>query len=224
MAPSQAIALADILTECPHLAHISILNNPQLTALAAATDEEAQEEACALYASLMAAARVSHSLISIEVDIPTPENSEVVKALAKQAVAYCLRNMETWYAPTTTTDQSSDSSSSEHNIYVPDVLLHLVGDAEGQHDDTPAPDDDYIVSGQGVVKALKYCLDDIRRGSASGVATPMGAPEIGAKAKAMSKNLLESARKIRIRLQPSLCKEAKGSDEMAFRKFSFQYI
>jgi hypothetical protein len=222
MAPSQAIALADVLGECPHLAHINILNNPQLTALAEATEEETQEEACALYASLMAAARVSTSLISIEVDIPTPENSEIVKALAKQVVAYCLRNMERSYPVIPSpTDQNSETSNTTHEfkeVHVPDVLLHLVGDSEGQHDETPAPDNDYIVGGQGVVKALKYCLADLKSVQ-SGMATPLEAPEVGAKARTVSKNLLDSARKIRVRLQPALITEAKGSDEMAFRKY-----
>jgi hypothetical protein len=177
----------------------------------------------------MAAARVSKSLISIEVDIPTAENSEMVKALAKQVVAYCLRNMESWYTPNISpTDAASDGqnvSQGPKAVHVPEVLLHLVGESEGQHDDEPAPEHDYIVSGQGVVKALKYCLAFPRHGSMqSGVATPREAPEIGAKARTMSKNLLESARKIRVRLQPCLAKEAKGSDEMAFRKSCTPYF
>jgi hypothetical protein len=223
LAPSQAIALADVLGECPHLAHISILGNPQLTALAAATEEETQEEACALYASLMAAARVSQSLISIEVDIPTPENSEIVKALAKQVVAYCLRNVERSYTVTLSpNDQTGDASNATHEVkevHVPEVLLHIVGEVENQHDYSPAPDNDYIVGGQGVVKALKYCLADIiQESTQSGVTTPLEAPEIGAKARTVSKNLLDSARKIRVRLQPALVHEAKGTDDMAFRK------
>jgi hypothetical protein len=221
MAPAQAIALADIIAECPHLAHISILNNPQLTALAAATEEEAQEEAVALYASLMAAARVSNSLISIEIDIPTPESSEVVKALAKQVVAYSLRNMESWY-----TSNESEAGNYHHElnevkeVKVPEVLLHLVGDSEGQHDEQPAPDRDYIVGGQGVVKALNYCLADlVNCKMQSGVASPLEGSVINAKARTMSKNLLESARKIRHRIQPTLVQEAQGTDEMAYRKF-----
>jgi hypothetical protein len=216
LAPSQAIALADVLVESPRLAHISMLNNPQLSVLAAATDEESQEEACALYASLMAAARVSHSLVSIDIDIPSQDSSEVVKALAKQVVAYCLRNMESWYSPTGELRPSADAKA----VHVPEVLLHLVGDSEGQHDDSePTSNEDYIVSGQGVVKALNYCLADIKRGSIqSGVNTPLEVPNIKAKAKAMSTNLLDSARKIRIRVQPALHKASKGPDEMAYRK------
>jgi hypothetical protein len=69
MSPKQAIALADILPEGPSLAHLSLLQNPQLTALANAKTEADQEEACALYASLMASVRVSNTLICIDIDV-----------------------------------------------------------------------------------------------------------------------------------------------------------
>jgi hypothetical protein len=69
MSPKQAIALADCLPDGPRLAHLNILENPQLSALAGAKDEATQEEACALYASLMAAVRVSSTLICIDIDV-----------------------------------------------------------------------------------------------------------------------------------------------------------
>ena len=69
MSPKQAIALADVLPEGPRLAHVNLLENPQLTALANATTEEDQEEACALYASLMAAVRVSSTIICLDMDV-----------------------------------------------------------------------------------------------------------------------------------------------------------
>ena len=71
MSPKQAIALADCLPDGPRLAHLNILENPMLSALAAAKDEGMQEEACALYASLMAAVRVSSTLICIDIDVST---------------------------------------------------------------------------------------------------------------------------------------------------------
>lgn len=69
MSPKQAIALADVLPEGPQLAHFNILENAQLSALASAKDEASQEEACALYASYMAAVRVSNTLICIDIDV-----------------------------------------------------------------------------------------------------------------------------------------------------------
>jgi hypothetical protein len=238
MTPEQAIALAEILPESPGLAHVNIMENPRLSALANALDEVNQEEACALYASLMATVRVSTSLVCIDIDVPSAESSEIVKALAKQVVAYCLRNMERGtvaeFAEASSTNP--DSNGNEKEVAVPEVLLHLVGHVEGYHenhdDDEPAPDDDYVIGGTGVVKALGICLrnklDDLRRPigdrrySDPEVSLDVNTPATsvpGGKAKNMSKNLLGSARKIRARLQPALLKEA-GGDRMAYGKSS----
>lgn len=238
MTPEQAIALAEILPESPNLAHVNIMENPKLAALAHAKDEANQEEACALYASLMAAVRVSKTIVCIDIEVPSSESSEVVKALAKQVVAYCLFNMER--GPVAEIQQAVATLTEPHggvkDVIVPDVLLHLVGHVEGSsenHDeDEPAPDEDYVIGGTGVVKALGICLrnrgDDLRRPNAersmsdrsdmSGNATPNGTVS-GGKAKDMSKNLLGSARKIRARLQPALVKESRGEgDRNNYRK------
>lgn len=240
MTPEQAIALAEILPDTPNLAHVNIMENPQLAALANAKDEANQEEACALYASLMAAVRVSKTIICIDIEVPSNDSSEIVKALAKQVVAYCLWNMER--GPVAEISEAvaaiSEPHGGEKEVAVPDVLLHLVGHVEGFHenhdDDEPAPDDDYVIGGTGVVKALGICLrnrgNDSRRPSAdrtfseanlpdtgSGSATPR-TPVSGGKAKDMSKNLLGSARKIRARLQPALLKEEKCGDRNNYRK------
>jgi hypothetical protein len=235
MTSEQAIALAEILPESPGLAHVSMMENPELSVLANAKDEVQQEEACALYASLMAAVRVSKSLVCIDIDVPSPESGEIVKALAKQVVAYCLRNMER--GPVAEIAKAAAAISELHGgekeVTVPDVLLHLVGHVEGfpenHDDDEPAPDDDYVIGGTGVVKALGICLrnkaNDARRPSADrlnsesesgGANTPSHVS--GGKAKDMSKNLLGSARKIRARLQPALVKEAGAGDLNAYSK------
>ncbi|KAF2648127.1 RNI-like protein [Lophiostoma macrostomum CBS 122681] len=230
MSPEQAIGLAEILPECPNLAHINILQNPQIGAVALATDESTQEEAAALYASLMVAAKISHTLIAVDVDVPGPESSEVVKALAKQVVAYCLRNMETF---SEIPELKPENKPPQKEVDMPDVLWHLVGHSEGvkgNHDsDPPAPDDDYIVGGTGVVKALSYCLlqkaTDVRRQSVptSGVVTPRTRTDDvdAGKAKKMSTNLLDSARNIRSRLQPALVREARAGNDMGYRRLLF---
>lgn len=239
MTPEQAIALAEILPESPNLAHVSMMENPRLAALSDARDEANQEEACALYASLMAAVRVSQTIICIDIEVPSPESSEVVKALAKQVVAYCLGNMER--GPVAEISEAvaaiSEPHGGEKEVAVPDVLLHLVGHVEGFHEnhdeDEPAPDEDYVIGGTGVVKALGICLrnrvNDSRRPSAdraisdlseggSGSATPKSPHVSGGKAKDMSKNLLGSARKIRARLQPALVKESRTGNHNNYRK------
>lgn len=239
MSSEQAIALAEVLPESPSLAHLNILENQPLSEVASANDEASQEEACALYASLMAAVRVSSTIICIDIDVPGKDSSEVVKALAKQVVAYSLRNLERiTLVENSETGMATtvDSLSSEKEVHVPDILMHLVGHEDGvaeNHDnDEPAPDDDYIVGGTGVVKALGVCLNraaDHRKPRSigdSGAVTPIqhlqeveGNEESKGKAKEMSKNLLASARKIRARLVPVLIKEAKSGDMMNYSKW-----
>lgn len=244
LTPAQAIGLAEVLPECPQLAHLTILENPELSALASASDEASQEEACALYASLMVAVRVSDSIICVDIDVPSQDSSEVVKALAKQVVAYCLRNMERATVHATADlglGASASAPSGAENVEIPEVLLHLVGhgeDSDSTDDESAAPDEDYIVGGTGLVKALNYCLlekasDNLRRKSmpasrpGSGAATPRSSSRLGnreqrsAKAKSMSKDLLQSARKIRARLQPALAREARAGDEMAYKRLLF---
>ncbi|ESZ92263.1 hypothetical protein SBOR_7352 [Sclerotinia borealis F-4128] len=243
MTPEQAIALAEILPESPSLAHVTLMENTQLAALANAKDEASQEEACALYASLMAAVRVSESIVCIDIEVPSSDSSEIVKALAKQVVAYCLWNMER--GPVAEISGAVAAISDPHiaangkDVAVPEVLLHIVGHIEGVQespdDDEPAPDEDYVIGGTGVVKALGICLrnkgNDSRRPSAdrtfsdlsrpsSRSAAPNPAVKSG-KAKDMSKNLLGSARKIRARLQPALVKESKASDHQNYNRLLF---
>lgn len=231
MSPKHAIALAEILPEAKELAHINLLENPELQELADARTAETQEEACAFYASLLAATRVSKSIVLVDVDVPSEESSEIVKALAKQVVAYCLRNME--HIPVADIESAANAPTSEPNpeemetpVPYPDVLIHLVGhdvfqdDAEA--DNESAPDEDYVIGGTGVVKALQCCLEnrgdesrrqsgefirDMENGNITPVAPTNQLPP--GKAKDMSKHLLASARKIRLRLQPAL-KKAKS--------------
>ncbi|KAI9055939.1 hypothetical protein LZ554_000874 [Drepanopeziza brunnea f. sp. 'monogermtubi'] len=239
MTSEQAIALAEILPESPNLAHVNIMENPGLAALANAKGEANQEEACALYASLMAAVRVSKTIICVDIEVPSPESCEVVKALAKQVVAYCLWNME--HGPVAEISETAAAISEPHGgekeVSVPDVLVHLVGDIEGVHEhdeDEPAPDDDYVIGGTGVVKALGICLRnkgnesirpssdslfDSNEGDSRSV-TPRTAVGAG-KAKDMSKNLLGSARKIRARLQPALVKESRFADSINYMRLQF---
>ena len=193
--------------------------------------------------------------------VPSPENSEVVKALAKQVVAYSLRNMEQFAIAEATgqafTTENATSvltgpyggEKSVKEVSVPDVLWHLVGHVDGNHEnhdkDPPAADEDYIVAGTGVMKALQYVLNEkeneAKRNSLpptpiertpggttpTGTRTPRDRPTSSAgvveqaKAKKMSKNLLDSARKIRERLQPALLQEASGSDDLAYRRLCF---
>lgn len=243
MNSEQAIALVEVLPEMRQLAHINLLENEELTRLAHAKSEEAQEEACALFASLMAAARVSKSIIAIDIDVPDDEAGEIVKAMAKQVVAYCLRNMEQMsdtgigaaLAATLSETNGGEKDDSKPAAYS-DVIMHLVGHdvmrESDDEDDISAPDEDYVIGGTGVVKALKCCLenrgDESRRQSGefvhdTGSDEPLQeSRKLGGKAKDMSKHLLAGARKIRLRLQPALIKaRANPGDEITLRKLIF---
>lgn len=245
MTSEQAIALVEVLPELGNLAHVNILENAELVKLADARTEEQKEEACALYASLMAATRLSRSLICVDIEVPSDQSGEIVKAMAKQVVAYCLRNMEripdsdigSVVASALTESQPATKDGSKAAAY-PDVLAHLVGNDVLDPNDTgddqdPAPDEDYVIGGTGVVKALTCCLknrgEDSPRQSGEfsrdlkdgGAATGQRLPT-GGKAKDMSKHLLAGARQIRHRLQPSLNKaRSNPSDEQNLRKLVF---
>lgn len=224
LSSEQAIALAEILPEVKNLAHINLLENSDLTSLADARTEESQEEACALYASLLAAARVSRSLVKVDIDNPSAETGEVVKALANRVVVYCMRNLQ---GVPDIRDSTGEDGLMEK---LPDVLRHLVGHEDDtpfvdvDDDSEPAPDEDYVIGGTGVVKALACVLknrgDDTRRHSGdftrdpeSGTATPPRTHLPPGKVKDMSKYLLISARKIRARLQPALAMARATSKE-----------
>ncbi|KAH0566538.1 hypothetical protein GP486_000079 [Trichoglossum hirsutum] len=237
LTPEHAISLSEILPEVPNLAHLNILENSQLSALTSTGDETSQEEASALYASLMSAVKVSNTIICIDVDVPGDNSSEVVKALAKQVIAYCLRNMER-ITELGSTAAATMEPHEEKKVAIPDVLLHLVGHAEDggedQSDDQSVHENDYVVGGTGIVKALGVCLGNMSRDSRQYPSEPSAdvsdietqrveLAELGyrGKAKDMSKNLLDSARKIRSRLQPALAREDKMHDYMNYRRLLF---
>ncbi|KAI9374970.1 hypothetical protein BJX61DRAFT_216422 [Aspergillus egyptiacus] len=231
LSSEQAIALAEIIPECPSLSHLNILENPALIALASATDPEAQEEACALYASLLAAVRVSRTIIAVDIEDPTPANNEVVKALASQIVAYCLHNLE---GGALEAGFSVDPSLPRTAVPIPDILQHIVGhgaDEGGEEDDEPAPDEDYVIGGTGVVKALGVCLGNLDRhmpgdlsGPASGTTTPRhrkSRSRVTKQPHDMSKSLLDSARNIRTRIESALVREDRAGNDANYRRLLF---
>lgn len=247
MTSEQAIAIVEVVPEASHLCHLSLLGNAEIMALASAKTEEAQEEACALYASLMAATRLSKTMICVDIEVPNEEAGEIVKAMAKQVVAYCLQNIEHLHdaeinmaVATALAEAKGEPHDGSKPPSYPDVLAHLVGHDVLVHDDLDdddsGPDEDYVIGGTGVVKALACCLknrgDESRRASGEffrelGAAEeePFVGPRLptGGKAKDLSKHLLAGARKIRLRLQPALNKARANpnEDELNLRKLNF---
>lgn len=235
LSPDHVIGLAEVLPECPSLCHLNILENQQIMDLASTTDSVAQEEACAVYASMMAAVRVSRTIIAVDIDVPSAENNEVVKALGSQIVAYSLRNLEGGAIA----EELSDSPSPLGDIPVPDILQHIVGhsgisEEPYDDDDEAAPDEDYVIGGTGVVKALGVCLGNLDQHGldvlgeqslpASGTTTPRRRKSRGVPTKRprdMSKNLLESARNIRVRIQSALIREDRAGNDANYRRLQF---
>jgi hypothetical protein len=237
MSSDDLIAIAEILPECPALAHVNVIENHRLIQIMNAKDEASQEEACALFASLMVAARVSKTMVAIEIEVPSADSSEVVRALASQVVAYTLRNMER----NALNDYGVPETNALPEKDAPEVLLHLVGHMEGyseNHDnDEPAPDEDYLIASTGVVKALRVFLATDRPSrdgsrnlspTASGTVTPKQSgipslkPSTQKKPKDVSLELCESARKIRMRLRPALIKEDREGNDLNYRKCTFR--
>ncbi|KAE8154040.1 cell wall biogenesis protein Mhp1 [Aspergillus avenaceus] len=230
------IALAEVLPECPSLCHLNILENPLISGLAVAADPASQEEACAVYASLMAAVRVSRTMIAVDIEVPGADSNEVVKAIASQIVAYSLQNLERG-AMEGELSVPGDPSSARASLPVPEILQHIVGpgggmDDNGEDDDEPAPDEDYVIGGTGVVKALGVCLGNLdqhmpgdQSGPPSGTTTPRRRKSrslaTNKKPRDMSKNLLESARNIRTRVQSALVREDRAGNDDNYRRLQF---
>ncbi|KAJ5588501.1 hypothetical protein N7537_011179 [Penicillium hordei] len=235
LSPDHVIGLAEVLPECPSLCHLNILENQQIVDLASTTDPVAQEEACAVYASMMAAVRVSRTIIAVDIDVPVAENNEVVKALGSQIVAYSLRNLEGGAIA----EELSDSTCPLVDVPVPDILQHIVGhsgisEEPCDDEDEAAPDEDYVIGGTGVVKALGVCLGNLDQHGldvlgeqslpASGTTTPRRRKTRGVPTKRprdMSKNLLESARNIRVRIQSALIREDRAGNDANYRRLQF---
>jgi len=238
LSADHAIALAEVLPDSPSLCHLNILENPAISALASSTDARSQEEACAVYASLMAAVRVSRTIIAVDIEVPSAENNEVVKALASQIVAYSLRNLQGGAIAEELTDPA-EPVADRADVPIPEVLQHIVGNGFGfgdegdEEDDDLAPDEDYVIGGTGVVKALGVCLgarDHHTLGDQSappsGTTTPRHRKSRSLatntkRPRDMSKNLLETARNIRTRIQSALVREDKAGNETNYRRLQF---
>lgn len=235
LSSDHVIGLAEVLPECPSLCHLNILENPQISSLASTVDPVAQEEACAVYASMMAAVRVSRTIIAVDIDVPTAENNEVVKALASQIVAYSLRNLEGGAIAEELSEAVAPPQGAK-DVPVPDILQHIVGHTNNgaeepcDEEDERAPDEDYVIGGTGVVKALGVCLGNLdQQGNdaldhsapPSGTTTPRHrkSRSVVKRPRDMSKNLLESARNIRVRIQSALIREDRAGNDMNYSKF-----
>ena len=148
MTPDHAIALSEILPEIKSLAHFDALDNPMLVPGVSSQDalglsdtmnrEGSLEEGAALYTALLAAVKVSKTIVRMDIDDPGPDSGEVIRGLARKVVAFCLRNMEN----AELYNDNPGAEPVEHNEDTDDEETYP-GDG-GK--------DDLVVGGTGVVK------------------------------------------------------------------------
>jgi hypothetical protein len=244
MLPDHAIALSEILPDIPVLAHFDITGNPLLLPGSNKPSRHVNpnpssgggslEEGAALFTALVAAVKVSKTIVRVDTDDPDPASGDVIKALSRRVVAYCLRNMEAGACGDWTLDVPIVLSRDRAKIGLDD---DDDDDYEtGDHDDRKE-EENYVVGGTGVVKALGVCLGNrphlhrrsssysggfpiLQRVDTDGSIGSFGIEEEGSeRANEMSKSLLMRARKIKERIQPALKKASYGQvEEMHHRK------
>lgn len=242
MTADHAIALSEVLPEIPMLAHLDLTDNAGLLpSVPAGGDAGSREEGAALFTALVAAVKVSKTIVRVDTDDLGAGTGDVVKALARRVLAYCLRNMEAgacedWtieidLAPSPTSDRDDDGDDDDDD----DLVGH----------DGPGGEDNYVVGGTGVVKALGVCLGNKpagRRASGSGRCGVLQRVETGdsvgsyttaeeeedggeERAGEMARMLLGRARRIKERIQPALRKAYFGEvEEMQHRELPFYFI
>lgn len=226
---ADVIGIAEIVPEVRNLAHLNLLENPELAAVASAKDPASSEEACALYASLMTAVRLSKTMVCVDIEVPGKDSSEVVRALARQVVAYCLRNLELFAQGDALRVADAAAALPDVSDANTDIMADIVGRTDSGTNMTNLPaaakNEDYLVGGQGWVKALSHVLNaaDARDGSSS---PTLNLESEGGKARAkeMSRDLLQSARHFRTRLQSVLAREEASTGDYEVLSESFLRI
>ncbi|KAF8429234.1 hypothetical protein EV426DRAFT_673391 [Tirmania nivea] len=221
MTPDHAIALSEILPEIKSLAHFDALDNPMLVpgvtnqdALGspdAMNKEGSLEEGAALYTALLAAVKVSKTIVRMDIDDPGVGSGEVIRGLARKVVAFCLRNMEN-------AELYNDNPGTESVMHNEDTDDEETYPGYGEKDDL-------VVGGTGVVKALGVCLGNKPHTNKAPLSPGLDGPTVNGhlgRAYDMSKALLYRARKIKEWIQPALQKAARGEmDEIHYRKLLF---
>jgi hypothetical protein len=212
MDADQAIALCEIIPDVRQLSHLSLLRNPVYAverpgSPSPSSESEAREENAALFTALVAMAKCSRTLVRIDVDKPPKGDEFVLRTLAKRMLSYLLRNMEKGACDDWMADTVADTAHAD------DV------DDEDDQADGDVDDEDYVIGGTGVVKALGVCLTNTPNRNFT--SSPLDPTQLEtAKAHEMSKALLSRARSIKARVEGALNKNTTH-DEMGRRRLLF---
>lgn len=219
------------------LAHFDITGNTMLLPTVPAADEMDEEvldgggsleEGAALFTALVAAVKVSKTIVRVDTDDLGASTGDVIKALARRVLAYCLRNMEAGACDDWTIDMRTDPNPSTPTRDDED-------DDEFDGHEEWDEEENYVVGGTGVVKALGVCLGNkpvhfrggpgLQRVDTGGsIGSFVSAEEeVGTeRANEMAKSLLLRARKIKERIQPALRKATHGElEEVHHRKLPY---
>jgi hypothetical protein len=251
MTSDHVIALCEILPEIKQLSFVKVTGNPLIQLDQTKMSEGSMEEGAAVYTALVAAVKVSKTLVRVDIDEPGPDAGDVIHILSKRLLAYCLRNMESgasdedWAVATAAVSRESseqkrsalDFSASIGDLEDEEHNASYEYDEDGKWQD----EENYVVGGTGVVKALGVCLGNkpqsarnnnnnvlstfsslSRTETISSIASFGDGSEGQEKANEMSKALLTRARNIKARIQPALRKGySDDTEEMHHRRLLF---
>jgi hypothetical protein len=254
MTSDHAIALCEILPEIKQLAFFKVTGNPLIHLDQTKMSEGYMEEGAAVYTALVAAVKVSKTLVRVDIDEPGPDAGDVIHVLSKRLLAYCLRNMESgasdedWAVATAAASRESSEqkrSALDHPASSIEDLEEEEHNANYEYDEDGKWQDEenYVVGGTGVVKALGVCLGNkpqsARNNNSNNVLSTFpslsrtetissiasfgdDSSEGQERANEMSKALLTRARNIKARIQPALRKGySDETEEMHHRRLLF---
>ena len=243
MTSDHAIALCETLPEVKQLAYFNLSGNPLVQSGQGKVDEGYMEEGAALYTALMAAVKVSQTIVRIDIDEPGLAAGNVIHGLAQRLLDYCLRNIEAgaidedWTAKIP--EISKETQHVQQHLPSPDECPLSNGWARRELDDDQMWKDEesYVVGGTGVVKALGVCLGNkpqhargtptdlttLQRSATNSSAGSLDGEDYESeKANEMSKALLGRARDIKQRIQPALRKGYSGElEEHQYKRLQF---
>lgn len=225
MTSDHAIALCEILPEIKTLAFFRVMDNPLIQSGHGKMGEGQLEEGAAVYTALVAAVKVSRSLVRVDVDEPAAGAGDVIHSLSRRLLAYCIRNLEAgatgddWTINTAAVSRESTElklAAETFPLGDDDGLMDDEGRTSYEYDEDGVwqDEDNYVVGGTGVVKALGVCLGNkpglaLQRLDTFASLAP--GDEMGQeRANEMSKALLTRARSIKARIQPALNKSYTG--------------
>ncbi|KAI5793545.1 hypothetical protein FPQ18DRAFT_332576 [Pyronema domesticum] len=256
MSSDQAIALCELLPQIPQLSYFRIVGNNLLgegdgsQSVAETRVEATAEEGAALYTALVAAVKVSRTIVRIDLDDPPVDSADVIHRLSRKLLAYCLRNMEANASNDDWSVGGDDVTDSVNNLATP-VEQTTVNRTSEEMESSQELAGSTIV---GTIKNESTIAGSTLNGTSiapsippsshgdddddeedeeddhvvgTGVVKALGvclgnSSTTGKEANEMSKALLTRARNIKARIQPALARAAVGeTEEMQHRRLLF---